>query len=297
MADIDPSVLQSLRRLAADPAIEAAVTRVRDATAALRWHETLRRRVPEAAAESRVRGAWASARLDGVTVTLEALRAMAMGAAGGQRPEDLVAGGSLAATSEVERLAGVVTTAPFQALARLHTAAMASVLPPEGLGRPRISRESSAELTMLGVAPPADQVAVRLAAITAAIAARSAGVPVVVIAAVAHGEILATRPFQAGNGIVARAFERSLLIGAGVDSTAVGVPEAGFERLGVDAYLTGATAYVHGGERGVQQWILLCARAYAEGAAQGVQICDAIRAGRLSGPDGRPLAWQSDATG
>ena len=60
-----PSVAESLSALAALPGVPEATAAAREACTRLRWHEALRRRIPEAAAESRVRGARASAALEG----------------------------------------------------------------------------------------------------------------------------------------------------------------------------------------------------------------------------------------
>ena len=54
------SPLRALEALAALPGVTDGMDRAREACTALRWHEGLRRRIPEAAAESRVRGAAAS---------------------------------------------------------------------------------------------------------------------------------------------------------------------------------------------------------------------------------------------
>ena len=75
------SVAESLSALAALPGVPEATAAARDACTALRWHEALRRRIPQAAAESRVRGARASAALDGAQVSVDLVRDLMRGAA------------------------------------------------------------------------------------------------------------------------------------------------------------------------------------------------------------------------
>src|SRR5699024_9625426 len=55
------SVTEQVQSLVALPGVAEAVDQVRTACTELRWHQALRRRIPEAAAESRVRGATATA--------------------------------------------------------------------------------------------------------------------------------------------------------------------------------------------------------------------------------------------
>src|SRR5690606_39573042 len=54
-----------VRSLVELPGVTDAVEEAREACTQLRWHPALRRRIPEAAAESRVRGATATALLEG----------------------------------------------------------------------------------------------------------------------------------------------------------------------------------------------------------------------------------------
>src|SRR6476661_2110068 len=120
--------VSSLRALAALPGVPEQIAAAREACERLRWHEALRRRIPEAAAESRVRGAQASAALEGATVPLDLVRDVMRGAARwplDPDPVEQVARGAVQATAESERVRAMVTSAPLQALARLHVAAAA----------------------------------------------------------------------------------------------------------------------------------------------------------------------------
>jgi hypothetical protein len=132
--DATPSqsaLLQQLTALTSLPGVAEAAERAREAGTRLRFHEALRRRIPEAAAESRVRGARASAALDGADLPVELVRELMSGAR--PWPDELDPGiatlkGAVAATAETERVVGLVRTAPLQALARLHVAAAAPLI-------------------------------------------------------------------------------------------------------------------------------------------------------------------------
>ena len=73
------AIVDQLAALADLPGIRAKAEAVREACTRLRFHEALRRRIPEAAAESRVRGARASAVLDGVDDPLDLVRGLTTG--------------------------------------------------------------------------------------------------------------------------------------------------------------------------------------------------------------------------
>lgn len=277
-------VLASLRPLADLPGVPEKIAAAREACERLRWHEALRRRIPEAAAESRVRGAQASAALEGATVPLDLVRDVMRGAAQWPLepdPVELVARGAVTATAESEHVRSLVVSAPLQALARLHVAAASGLLPDDQLGRPRIEGESSAELLDLGAAPSASELRDRIDLLVGVMTAGSA-VPALVVAALAHAEIATIRPFVRGNGVVARAVERALVQASGLDPTGVVVTEAGHATQGGPAYLGALAAYGTGTPEGLGLWIGHCADAIVAGAAQGQQICDAVRAGRLT---------------
>jgi hypothetical protein len=184
------------------------------------------------------------------------------------------------ATAESEHVRSLVTSAPLQALARLHVAAASGLGPDEQLGRPRVEGEGSAEFTDLGVAPDAGELRARLGGLVAVMTV-GASVPALVVTAVAHAEIATVRPFVRGNGVVARAVERALVQATGLDPTGVVVTEAGHAAQGGPAYLGALAAYGTGTPEGVALWVGHCAEAVVAGAQAGQQICDAVRAGRL----------------
>lgn len=269
--------------LASVPRVETAVLEAREACTRLRWHEALRRRIPEASAESRVRGAAASAELDGARLSVDIVRDLMRGAATWHErrdPVEEVARGAIAATAETEHLHGVVLGAPLQALARLHVVAAAGLVPDDELGRPRVEGEECRELTDLGPAPPAAEVPARLD-LLAELVRGSGSLPTGVVAAIVHAEIATVRPFTRGNGVVARAMERLLIRAGGLDPTGVAVPEWGYGSLGGPAYTGALAAYGIGSVDGVSLWLEHAAQALAAGAAEGARIADSVRAGRL----------------
>lgn len=277
-------VVASVRSLAGIPGVAERIDAAREACRQLRWHQALRRRIPEAAAESRVRGAWASAELEGARSTADLVRDLMRGARAWPEqldPVEQVVRGAISATAETERIRWLVTTAPLQALARLHVAAAADLVPSDQLGRPRVGDETSAELADLGSPPAADEVAARLDAVVQVLL-QHGEVPTVLIAAVVHAEIATVRPFVRGNGLVARAMERAIVQACGLDPTGVAVPEAGHGTQGGPAYLGALTAYGTGSREGVGLWLAHCADAIAASAAEGGRIADAVLAGRLT---------------
>lgn len=267
------------------PGVREGVDRAREATTALRWHEALRRRVPEASAESRIRGARASAALDGAELPVDLVRDLVRGARSWPEhpdPVEAVVRGAVQASAETEHLRPVLIASPAQALARLHVAAAAGLLPAAQVGRPRMVGEDAREFMDLGAAPDADVVQQRLAGVADLV--REAGrLPVPLVAALVHAEIAVVRPFVLGNGLVARSLERLVVQAAGLDPTGVAVPEVGYLDGGTTAYLGALAAYATGTREGVALWLRHSAEASVRAAAEGGRIADAVRVGRLGG--------------
>ena len=277
------TIAESLVALSALPGVPEATDAARQACTRLRWHQGLRRRIPAAAAESRVRGARASAALDGAEVDLDIVRDLMRGAtAWPQNPGPLesMLAGAVQATAEVEHIAAMVNTAPSQALARVHAAAAGHLLPQSQVGRPRQAGEVSLEFSDLGASSDEVTVRQRLSGIVELLLCDDA-VPAVVVAALVHAEIAAVRPFVRGNGLVARAMERAVIQARGLDPTGVAVPEMGHGAAGSAAYLGALVAYGSGSRQGVALWITHCARAIVVGADEGGRIADAVLVGRL----------------
>ena len=277
-------VVDAVTRLAELPGIPDLVEAAREACTRLRWHNALRRRVAEAAAESRVRGAFASAELEGAGVPVDVIRDVVRGASTwslAPDPVERTVRCVVAATAETEHVVPIVLKAPLQALARLHTAAARDLVGDAAvLGRPRVEGEECRELTDLGPAPAAAEVTARLRAVTEVLLA-TPRLPVVVAAALVHAELATVRPFVRGNAVVARALDRAVVQAGGLDPTGVAVTEAGHGAQGGAAYLGALAAYGRGDVAGVGLWISHCCKAVGAAAAEGEKVADAVLAGRL----------------
>lgn len=275
------SVLGPLRTLAQQERIGAASVRAREACTGLRWHQALRRRTPQAAAESRIRGAWANAELDGARSSIEIVRDLMRGARTWDPvpdPAQEVLRGACRVTAASEQYAARTPLLARQALAGLHMAAAADLVAAEQLGRPRTG--DCSEFSLLGPAPAAPEAAARLAALDQIVAA--ADLPALLVLAIVHAELAHARPFARGNGLVARAMDRVLLASSGLDPTGVVVIEAGHGAGGLTAYQGALQAYGRGSLEGLVLWVEHCAEAVVAGAAEGAAIADSVLAGRLN---------------
>ncbi|MFC7359248.1 oxidoreductase [Nocardioides astragali] len=218
--------------------VRSAYAGTRDGIDVMLRDRGLRRTSPEMTAESLLRGAHASAVLEGSTSTLEQVRA-------GEADE--IAADSVRLSASMLALAPLLKTAPLQAIARLHTVVASSALGAEELGRPRDPASADrlrgvAELLLSGTEAPA-----------------------LLVAAVVHADVATAAPFASHNGIVARALERLVLVSRGVDAKSLVVPEAG-HLAHREAYESNLRAYRDGGPRGVHAWALYGAEAFAAGA-------------------------------
>lgn len=218
--------------------VASAYAGTRDGIDAVLRDRGLRRTSPELTGESLLRGAHASAVLEGSGSSLVQVRA---------GEGDAVARVSVRMSTELLGLAPLLGRAPLQALARLHTLVGAGSVDPELLGRPR-DAASAARLRDLATLLVAEPV-----------------VPGLLVAALAHGELAAAAPFASHNGLVARAVERLVLVARGVDEKSLTVPEAGHLALR-PAYESNLRAYRDGGVTGQHAWLLYAAQAYAAGA-------------------------------
>lgn len=281
------AVVEALAALTALPGVADAVEEAREACTALRWHQALRRRTAEAAAESRIRAARASSALAGGRFGVEVFRDVARGAATfPDDPAGRTAMGAVRALAEVERLGSTWQQAPAQVLARLHTATAAGLVADDDLGRPRRPGEEpgdGADLFLPDGRPVAvpdhAETTARLAGVAELLTAPPAS-PALVVAALVHAEIAVVRPFVAGNGIVARALARAVVVSRGLDPTAVAVWEVPLLAAG-PRYPLALGAYTAGEAAGVADWLIMFSRAVVDGATEGKAVCDAVLAGRL----------------
>lgn len=234
------------------PGVRAAADGARGAIDRLLGHRVLRRESAGVSTESALRGARASAALEGVDVPLAQLRAGSV--------EDPVVQGSLRVSAALGSMVETWSRAPGQVLARLHVLAAADLVEGSELGR------------------PAAQAGARLSGLFSLVTGTST-VPAVLVAALVHGEIGALAPFGTADGIVARAAARLTVIGRGLDPKAVSVPEVGFVELGRDAYAVALAGYASGEPDGVAGWLVHCCRATEHGALEGLAICESLLRG------------------
>ena len=232
-ADVDP-----LGWLASLEGVPSAFAAARDGIDVVLRDRGLRRTSPETTAESLLRGAHASAVLEGSASSLEEVRAGS---------GDAIAAAAVRVSAGLLGLAPTLTRSPLQALARLHTLAAAGSVDDAELGRPRDP----------GAADRLQGVARLLSGTTSA--------PGLMVAAVVHADLATASPFASHNGLVARAAERLLLVARGVDEKSLTVPEAAHLALRAE-YESNLRAYRDGGANGVHAWLLYAAEAYAAGA-------------------------------
>lgn len=230
MPDPDP-----LAWLLAAEGVPSAYAAARDGLDVVLRDRGLRRTSPEQTAESLLRGAHASAVLEGSTSTLGQVRA---------GEGDAVARDAVRVTTDLLGLAPVLRSAPLQALARVHALAAAGTVDPERLGRPR-DADSAARLR--GVAD---------------LLTRPTAAPALLVASVVHADLRTAAPFGSHNGVVARAVERLVALARGVDGKSLAVPEAGHLALW-EAYESNLRGYATGGRAGVHAWALYGAEAWS----------------------------------
>lgn len=227
--DPRPDPLAWLSELEGVPSAFAAT---RDGIDVMLRDRGLRRTSPEQTAESLLRGAHASAVLEGSSSSMQQVRA-------GQG--DVAAQAALRVSTELLALVPVLGRAPLQAFARLHALAGGS-----SPGRP--------------VAPEAAE---RLQSLAQTLMSTSS--PALLVAALVHAELHTSEPFADHNGIVARAAERLVLVARGVDPASLVVPEAGHLALRAE-YESNLRGYRDGGRNGLHSWLLYAAEAQTRGA-------------------------------
>jgi Fic family protein len=262
-------VTDALDQVANLPGVAEAVADARTAVDRLLGHRILRRRSAEVSTESALRGARATAVLEGASVTLEELRST-------ENPTDPTVQGALRVSAELGSLAETWRQAPRQVLARLHVLAAADAVDSADLGRPR-SGDSVKDVLGLGDPPSPAEVATRLDMLSGLLTGPTKA-PAMVVAAIVHGELLTLRPFGWGDGIVARAAERLTLVARGLDPKSLTAPEVGHAEL-AGGYAGALRGYAAGTPDGVTGWIRHCADATAAAARDSQAICEAFLRG------------------
>ncbi len=290
-----------------------AVAEVRRSVDRLYGHRVMRRRAAEVTSESALRGARASAALDGANWPLEEVRRRTDF---GADEDSRTVGGALRVCAEAGQLLSIWRHSPLQVLARLHLLAAGDA--DDSAGRPRRAGEIPEPLFPLELAtadsvephisggaksagspsaaerasdseppaaPGAEEVAARLDQLSRLVVARTegpgGGAPALVVAAVVHGELLALRPFSSHNGVIARAAQRIVLIAEGLDPKAICPAEVGLAELGTEAYRRALEGYVDGTPDGLAAWIAHCGHALRLGVRESTAVCEAMQRGMV----------------
>lgn len=231
-----------------------AVSSARDRVDAALRHRALRRQGGQVAAEANLRGAVASAALEGHPHDREAVRAGTV--------TDPVMQGALRVAGALGDLAERWPNAPRQVLARLHVLAATGSVPADALGRPSANAAGTSRLDAL-----------------AALVAGGTKAPPLILAAVVHGELLALRPFAGPSGLVARAAARLTLISSGLDPRGLLAVEVGhFARE--PEYVGAAGAFATGTRDGVRSWLRHYAAAVSQSADELVDVCETLTPAR-----------------
>ncbi|MFE7116696.1 oxidoreductase [Streptomyces sp. NPDC057654] len=255
--------------------VAEAVDTVRKAVDRVYGHRVMRRRSNEVTSEAALRGARGSAALSGADWALEEVRRRTDFGSGG---EPRTVGAALRLTAEAGTLLSVWRQSPLRVLARLHLVAAGGAQPDDTVGRPRLAGEPVDEPLIEQELPDADEVAGRLDGLAELLIAGSEA-PALVTAAVVHGELLALRPFGSCNGLVARAAERIVLVGSGLDPKSICPAEVGHAELGRAAYAAALDGYVSGTPAGMAAWIAHCGRAVELGVRESTAVCEALQRG------------------
>lgn len=230
-------VSDPLEWLLALDGLPSAYSASRDGIDVMLRDRGLRRTRPEQTAESLLRGAHASAVLEGSASDLDQVRA---GAA------DATAAAALRVSTQLLGLVPVIKQTPMQVFARLHALAGNGEVDDAELGRP--------------VGPDA---AKRLQTLSRSMLVTK--IPGLMVAALVHAELATLSPFASHNGIVARAAERLVIVSRGVDPASLVVPEMGHLKLRPE-YESNLRAYASGRKSGLHAWLSYAAEAYTRGA-------------------------------
>lgn len=125
-------------------------------------------------------------------------------------------------------LAAAALAHPLDTLGRLHGIISQGLVLPEVIGRYRVTEQAVHDGTqgmMIYSAAAPETVPAAMAELGTWISRRAITVPPVILAGVVHERLLELQPFEAGNGRVARAFTRILLVASGIDTHGAAVLE------------------------------------------------------------------------
>ena len=242
--------------VASNPDVAEAVAVARGALDPLLLDRKLRTHGAQLAALAALQNAHASATLEGAEVPIDELSSGSVSS-----PILRVAAGVLEAHTALRTFSGMPAR---QVWAQLATIVGREYLSEEQRGRPRLAGDRLQDPLHLQQIHEPDDVAIRMAML-AELLQQPTQAPALVVAAIAHAELVALQPFAAGNGVVARAFFHHVLAERGVDPDYFAMTDVGLVSLGRAAYVRAIQAYDAGGD-GVIDWCLHVARAFERGA-------------------------------
>lgn len=258
----DNSAQDPLAGLAELPGVPEAVTQANDHLARLHRHPANLRGWDVTGAESVLRGARASAQLDGGSPRLPE---------DGQVEDPILAGALRAAELLApDGVTETVTTwrrAPLQIIARIN-----SVASPQ-MSDPAFRQKTAGDAEFLVPGRPRRSTDARLQLLGKFITGGTK-VNATVLSAVIHGELLTLQPFADATGVTARACSRLATIATGLDPRGLGVPEVWWNRRR-DEYQAKAEGFASGTPEGVAEWIVFHATGLSEGSLEGKSIADA----------------------
>ncbi|UBI07194.1 oxidoreductase [Corynebacterium falsenii] len=251
-----------LAPLADLPGVPDAVEKANDFLARVHRHPANLRGWDVTGSEAVLRGARASAQLDGGSPRLPE---------DGQ-VEDAVLAGALRA-AEMLAPDGITETqttwrrAPLQIMAKINAVASPQMSDPSF----RSKVAGSAEFLVPGRPKRATDGRLQLLGhfITG-----GTKVNAVVLSAVIHGELLTLQSFADANGVTARACSRLATISTGLDPRGLGVPEVWWNRHRAE-YAEKAEGFASGAPDAVAEWIVFHATGLAEGTLEAKSIADA----------------------
>lgn len=218
----------------------------------LLWNRTVRRHKEFLIPYCRRISGYATAALDGAQMPSDPT----------MEPEDSPMGElsdrGLLVTAEADLQTLAFKSEPMKVWARLHTFAASD----SERGQPRTSDEVLDPLR-LGSLPPHALLQDRIAQLTELVLDSKA--PAILVAAIAHAEIAAMRPFVGGSYLIARATTRLVLAARDVDTDGLVMSEYGAQLLGRPAYVKALNSYISGTREGVAAWVEWQAQAILRG--------------------------------
>lgn len=208
----------------------------------LMWNRTVRRHKDALIPYTRRIAGFATAALDGAQMPKDPTMEPEVSPMGSLSDQGLL----VTAEADLQRLA--FRTEPLKVLARLHT----FVSTDEDRGRPRTTNEVNDPLRM-GSLPPHEVLQERMSQLVDLVIESKAST--ILVAAIAHAELAALRPFTQGSYLVARASTRLILAARDVDNDGLVMSEYGAFLLGRPAYVKALTGYISGTPEGVAAWV------------------------------------------